>query len=92
LTRINGAVRVIPGVADRQHFVPELVDHLHGDLSIFWYVEGSADGRIQAGPSHFVYLGFQGPFQLLVRFVRDGKVGVADDEAAAVQSLATTVS
>jgi len=66
------AVRAVPGVADRQHFVPELVDHLHGDLAFFWDVEGSADGRIQAGPSRFVYLGLQGLFQLLVRLVRAG--------------------
>jgi hypothetical protein len=86
------AVRPVLSVANLQHFVPVVVDHLHGDLAFFWDVEGSADGRIQAGPSRFVYLGFQGLFQLLVRFVRAGKVGVADDEAAAVQSLATTVS
>jgi hypothetical protein len=86
------AVRAVPGVADLQHFVPVLVDHLHGDLAFFWDVEGSADGRIRAGPSRFVYLGFQGLFQLLVRFVRAGEIRVPDYEAAAVQSLATTES
>ena len=86
------AVRPVLSVANLQHFVPVVVDHLHGDLAFFWDVEGSADGRIQAGQSRFVYLGFQGLLQLLVRFVRAGKVGVAYDEAAAVQPLATTVS
>ena len=66
------AVRAVPGVADRQHFVPVGVDRLHGDLAFLWDVEGSADCRIQAGPSRFVYLGFQGLFQLLMRFVRAG--------------------
>jgi hypothetical protein len=56
------AVQTVPGVADLQHFVPVGVDHLHGDLAFFWDIEGSADGRIQAGPSRFVYLGFQGFF------------------------------
>jgi hypothetical protein len=39
-----------------------MVDHLHGDLAFRWSIEGMADGRIQAGPSRFVYLGFQGFF------------------------------
>jgi len=45
------AVRSVPGIADFEHFVAVVVDHLHGDLAFFWDVEGSTDVRIQAGPS-----------------------------------------
>jgi hypothetical protein len=86
------AVQSVPDVADLQYFVSIVVDDLHSNPVFVWSVEGTADGRIQAGPSRFVYLGLQGLFQLLIRLVRAGEISMPDYEAAAVQSLATTVS
>jgi succinyl-CoA synthetase beta subunit len=56
------AVQSVPDVADLQYFVSIVVDDLHSNPVFVWSVEGTADGRIQAGPSRFVYLGLQGLF------------------------------
>ncbi len=58
-----------------------MIDHLHGDSTGGWFVEGAAGVAVEGLPGVFVDLGFQVRLQRLVGIVGSKEIRVADEEA-----------
>src|ERR1700682_6271720 len=66
---------------DLHHLVAQVIDHLHGDAALRWFVERARDVAVQSPPGFRVDFRFQRRFQRAVGVVCTEKVGLADKEA-----------
>ena len=77
----------ISGLVDPEyfhHFIPPMIDHLHGDLPALWLLERVRDGAVQCGPGFFVDFGFQRGLEGFVRIAGPQEVGMTDEDAFVV--------